>query len=286
MASITLVAILVFVLVGRAEGSDPTSAAESFNCPEVCRCGLDPRGRLKVVCDRGELMDPIPVRSMDPLTEVLIISAPEERSNSLTIGPIFQGLTKLEELRIVNSFIPAIGKHSFWGLRSLRSLHLSQNNISSLVESNFRGLINLEELLLDDNIIDSIPSAAFRHLPVLRRLNLARNRLSEFVPRFFYGLHRLEQLELSNNPLADLEPEVFRDVRLLKSLRCRQCDLNYINPLLLHLLPDLQLLDLGNNNFHYLDKGAFSDLQRLRHLYLDGNQLTVVTSAVFTGQLN
>lgn len=70
----------------------PTSnSGEAFNCPvEVCRCGLDPRGRVKVVCDRGDLGDPIPIRTMDPLTEVLIIAAPDDKPNSLTIGPIFQ----------------------------------------------------------------------------------------------------------------------------------------------------------------------------------------------------
>ena len=65
--------------------------AETFQCPmDMCRCGLDPRGRVKVVCDRGDMVDPIPIRAMDPLTEVLFISSPEEKSNSLTIGPIFQ----------------------------------------------------------------------------------------------------------------------------------------------------------------------------------------------------
>ena len=98
------------------------------------------------------------------------------------------------------------------------------------------------------------------------------------------GLHRLEELELSDNPLLDLEPEVFRDVRLLRTLRCRQCGLTYINPLLLHLLPDIVTLDLGENSFHYLDKNAFGDLPRLRHLYLDGNQVTVLTSGVLTGE--
>lgn len=78
-----------------ADSTDvPTSSngvSEAFNCPsEVCRCGLDPRGRVKVVCDRGELGDPIPIRAMDPLTEVLIINAPDDKPNSLTIGPIFQ----------------------------------------------------------------------------------------------------------------------------------------------------------------------------------------------------
>jgi Leucine-rich repeat (LRR) protein len=119
----------------------------------------------------------------------------------------------------------------------------------------------------------------------LKRLSLAGNRLSEFVPRLFYGLHRLEELELSDNPLLqDLEPEVFRDVRLLRALRCRRCGLTYINPLLLHLLPDIVTLDLGDNNFHYLDKNAFGEILKLRHLHLDGNQVTVLTSGVLTGE--
>lgn len=87
-----MMAVSLFLL---SDSSDvPTSSngvGEAFNCPsEVCRCGLDPRGRVKVVCDRGELGDPIPIRAMDPLTEVLIITAPDDKPNSLTIGPIFQ----------------------------------------------------------------------------------------------------------------------------------------------------------------------------------------------------
>ena len=83
--------MLMTVLVLGSATTELTSAAEAFRCPDAaCRCGLDPRGRLKAVCDRGDLMDPIPVRQMDPLTEVLIITAPHQRPNYLTIGPIFQ----------------------------------------------------------------------------------------------------------------------------------------------------------------------------------------------------
>jgi len=87
MLTLMLLALLVF---GSAT-TELTSAAEAFSCPDgACRCGLDPRGRLKAVCDRGDMMDPIPVRQMDSLTEVLIITAPHQRPNYLTIGPIFQ----------------------------------------------------------------------------------------------------------------------------------------------------------------------------------------------------
>ena len=88
--NIMVTSFSVLSVVGSIEV--PTSNnGEAFNCPvEVCRCGLDPRGRVKVVCDRGDLVDPIPIRTMDPLTEVLIIAAPDDKPNSLTIGPIFQ----------------------------------------------------------------------------------------------------------------------------------------------------------------------------------------------------
>ena len=94
----------------------------------------------------------------------------------------------------------------------------------------------------------------------------------------------MQELDLSYNPLNELDPEVFRDVRLLRTLRCLRCGLTYINPLLLHLLPDIVVLDLSENKFHYLEKNAFRDLQQLRHLYLDGNQITVLTTGVFNGE--
>ena len=83
--------MLLGCLVGSSTASSNAFAGDAFQCPgEVCRCGLDQRGRIKVVCDRGTLGDPIPIRNMDSSTEVLVITAPEDRPNFLTIGPIFQ----------------------------------------------------------------------------------------------------------------------------------------------------------------------------------------------------
>ena len=101
MTARNLQLVLLFCIVGclqSVDSADPTQTSSStargevFQCPpaELCKCELDSRGRLKVACDFGEMVDPIPIRAMDPLTEVLIIGAPEEKHNSLTIGPIFQ----------------------------------------------------------------------------------------------------------------------------------------------------------------------------------------------------
>lgn len=176
---------------------------------------LDIKGRRQVTCSRGGMTNTIPTVLMDSQVEVLQISAPEENQNSLTIGPIFQQFAHLEELHIVQSNVPAIGKHSFWGVPTLRVLNLTHNNISQVLESNFMGLANLVELHLDDNRIESMHSGTFRHLQELRILSLARNRITELAPRLFLKLAKLQKLDLSGNTLNELNPEVFKDVQVI-----------------------------------------------------------------------
>lgn len=87
-------------------------------CPEECSCGLDIKGRIQTICIKGG-MKTIPIKSLDPNVEVLIIRGPR---NFLTLSPAFVPFTKLEVLRITESNVPSIGTHSFWGVQSLRIL--------------------------------------------------------------------------------------------------------------------------------------------------------------------
>lgn len=87
-------------------------------CPTECVCSLDQRGRIQNICNRGG-WNGIPISSFGSSLEVLIIRGPQ---NQLTIGPIFGDFKKLEELRITDSNLPAVGYQSFWGVPSLRIL--------------------------------------------------------------------------------------------------------------------------------------------------------------------
>nr|XP_024219219.1 insulin-like growth factor-binding protein complex acid labile subunit [Halyomorpha halys] len=122
-------------------------------CPQQCRCGPDSRGRRTVFCSAGSMFGPVPVAQMDSNIQTIRITAPENKENYLTMGPIFQRLLRLEEVHITHSNVPSIGKHSFWGVPSLRLLNLTSNNISQVQDHNFRGLVNLLELHLDWNSI-------------------------------------------------------------------------------------------------------------------------------------
>ena len=56
---------------------------------------------------------------LDNNTQVLIIRHPK---HTLLMGPIFTMLPKIETLQITDGNVPSVGKHSFWGVQSLRSL--------------------------------------------------------------------------------------------------------------------------------------------------------------------
>lgn len=181
-------------------------------CPTQCSCKQNERGKRKVSCVKGGMVDPIPTSNMDQGMEVLEISAPDNKWNVLTISAIFQRFRSLEELHIVRSTVFHIGMHAFWGVPSLRVLNLTFNNISAVSDHNFRGLVSLIELNLDNNMISDIPSGVFRHLSELRILTLQRNNIKELVPRVFLKLGKLQVLKLSGNSLEELSPEIFKDI--------------------------------------------------------------------------
>lgn len=64
-------------------------------------------------------MKKIPDQDFDPYVNIVEIYGPK---NSLAIGPIFTHLMELEILRIIDSNVPAVGRHSFWGNTKLRIL--------------------------------------------------------------------------------------------------------------------------------------------------------------------
>lgn len=125
------------------------------NCP--CRsCSYGPSGDKEILCDTGGI-DNIPFEHISPLVDVIRISAPNDKPNNLMLAPLFYRFTKLKQLRITKSNIPAIGPTAFrYRLTELTLLDLSQNRISYLIDSNFNGLSRLETLNLSFNYLSGI----------------------------------------------------------------------------------------------------------------------------------
>lgn len=230
------------------------------------------------------MSDPIPVGNMAWDVEVLIITAPPLRPNSLTLGPIFKDMRRLEEIHITRANIPALGAHTFWGLQRLHVLNLTHNEIATLMDTNFRGAEALRHLDLSHNMIESVPSAVFRHVRLLQTLTLAHNMVAELVPRIFFGLTRLQRLDISYNPLGDLRPEQFADVPELEELHCAGCGLSSLSSSLLGALSNLHTFDLHNNRLTQVPAGvATTYMPRLASLNLNANWITFIEKGVVAG---
>ncbi|KAL7636135.1 UNVERIFIED_CONTAM: hypothetical protein RMT77_012892 [Armadillidium vulgare] len=267
----TYCVIILFFIWGQLEGTTV--------CPKECSCSLDEKGHWQVLCLSGGLVDPLPVLVMPSHTEILIVTAPEGKSNSLTLGPIFRGLPNLEEIHVTYSNVPALGEHSFWGLRKLSVLNISYNSITALRPANFRGPEALNVLDLSHNNIESTPSAVFRHTKYLKVLNLSNNRMPELVPKMFFGLSQLETLDLSCNPLGDLPYDRFTDIQNLKEFKCGNCGLLDINQKLFKELQHLKFLDLCNNRLTVVPPINF--IYSLSTLKLNGNHISLIKREEF-----
>ncbi|KAF2348913.1 Leucine-rich repeat [Trinorchestia longiramus] len=248
---------------------------QSATCPAVCRCSVDHHGRSTVTCQQGDMRDVIPIFDMADNTKVLIVTAPPLNENYLSLGPIFQGLRRLEEIQITWSNIPNLGEHSFWGLHRLEILNLTWNHLTSLRDTNFKGAKSLKRLDLSHNRIESVPSAAFRHIRQLRYLGLAHNSIPELVPRIFFGLTHLEYLDLSHNPIQRLDADIFTDISLLKTLKCSACALTTFSRTLLSMISDVRVLDLSNNKLTHVPDLTHA-VPYLVSLQLDGNLIAML----------
>lgn len=139
-----------------------TITSSLSRCPKECKCDLDSIGRYYTLCVNSNFKQ-IPIPDLDTKMETIVIQSPQ---NTLMIGYLFENFKKLEILRITDANVPAIGKHSFWGVPSLRTLDLSRNNISHIYDDNFKGQYNLIELNLGKNKLERIPSGTFKYLTV------------------------------------------------------------------------------------------------------------------------
>nr|XP_046912115.1 uncharacterized protein LOC124493095 [Dermatophagoides farinae] len=251
------------------------------NCP--CRqCRYDEHGNREIICDTGGIVD-IPFDRISSLVDVIEISAPNDKPNNLTLGPLFYRFPRLKKLRITKSRIPAIGSTTFRYRTSLQTLDLSQNRIEHLIDSNFRGLSQLETLNLSHNLLSELASGTFQQLYRLKHLSLSHNRMETITTRLFYNLSSLTTLDLSHNPIGEIAPKNMIDLRPLQHLSLRNCQLKQIHSLFYQNLPNLKVLDLRDNHLKIVHTFEFSSLHQLINLYLDYNHLNQIDSYAFVG---
>lgn len=156
-------------------------------------------------------------------------------------------------------------------IRSITSIILSNNQLTTLPERIFAGLSNLEILYLDHNPLRQLRAGVFDDLTSLKTLSLNYNDLTTLPEGIFSRLSNLEKLSLSNNHGLQLRAGMFDELTHLKTLSLNHNDLTTLPEGIFSRLRNLEELNLIGNRLTTLPEGIFSGLRNLKELTLQSN---------------
>jgi len=151
------------------------------------------------------------------------------------------------------------GLREIENIKSVTTIRLDNNRLTTLPQGIFQGLNSLQELHLDGNRLITLPQGIFQGLNCLYQLHLFNNKLTKLPQGIFHGLNGLWQLSLCDNRLTTLPQGIFQGLNSLQQLR------------------------LDNNRLITLPQGIFHGLNCLQELHLDNNQLITLPQGIFHG---
>ncbi|EGD81869.1 hypothetical protein PTSG_13192, partial [Salpingoeca rosetta] len=161
---------------------------------------------------------------------------------------------------------------------SLRWLSLKYNLLTEVTRNTFVDL-RITELDLSQNRISALESDAFSLLPELTSINLESNNLTQLPNPAFDSAEKLAVVDLSDNFLGDLAPGAFASLFSLRVLDLSNNDLGAIHT---QFVPgSLETLNLHDNRISAIAADAFGAGRRLRYITLDGNFLHQLPDNVF-----
>ena len=189
---------------------------------------------------------------------------------------LFDNLTKLEFLNLMDDDLEEIPKDAFRDLKNLELLYLGRNHLKIITNTTFSGLTNLRKLGLANNQIESVPSQAFEDLINLKFLDLSYNKLTELPASVFENLKKLETLNLTANLGLKLSGYRFANITLLKTANLARCRLEFLPENLFQYLVNLEDLNLSGNRFKFV---PMLNLSSLKVLNMDDNLISWVNKS-------
>ncbi|XP_019645623.1 PREDICTED: immunoglobulin superfamily member 10-like isoform X1 [Branchiostoma belcheri] len=166
---------------------------------------------------------------------------------------------------------------------TITELDLTENQITTLSQSDFSRYRDLETIELDNNRISTINSQAFYSLSNLVTLYLSENRLTSLRSDMFVGLEKLQDVNFYTNYIDDIQAGTFNTTPQLRILELGDNRLTTIRSDMFTGLGKLQELNVNINNITNIQAGTFISTPQLGTLALHDNKLTNLRSDMFTG---
>jgi Leucine-rich repeat (LRR) protein len=171
-------------------------------------------------------------------------------------------------LHMMGVDVSVLGNNIFDKLSKLRELSIVESHVTTLHQDTFSGLHNLQTLSLSGNKIGALPKGLFRNLTKLEKIDLHMNKITHLEKGVFFNANSVKNVNLNSNGIARIDNNCFHGLLNLETLILRKTSLSKIEEGMLVGLSKLQHLDLSDNDKLEIYPGAFKHLSNLRSLEL------------------
>ena len=193
-----------------------------------------------------------------------------------------RGRRTLRTLSLNYNNMSTVDGNYFQGLDKLKKLELTDNKLHTFLNNTFLGIPNLTELKLNYNSFSAIPSQNICLLKKLENLQMTSNNLtSGKIDECFTELLHLYYLDISHNSIGEIQEFDFYSLRNspIEELYMSNVGLGKLSPNIFKWLPRLRRLDIHSNNLTYLEPDVFVHVPNLTSLNLIENKLNSVPNS-------
>ncbi|XP_031639192.1 leucine-rich repeats and immunoglobulin-like domains protein 2 [Contarinia nasturtii] len=181
----------------------------------------------------------------------------------------------IQKLDLSDLGLKTLARVDFSGLHGmrLRSLNVSHNLLTELVEGVLDGVKYIKTVDFSYNQIQNINPLAFYNNTKMVSLDLSNNNLLMIGNQIFSTLNQLENLYLRNNKMTDIKASAFSDLSALSKLDLSQNKLTKLNSAAFAELT-VSSLNLSHNGITELDTRLFSRIKSIKILDLSYNNIS------------
>lgn len=193
-----------------------------------------------------------------------------------------RGRKTLRTIRLNYNNVTTVDRDYFHGLDKLMKLELTDNKLRFFSNNTFEGNPNLMELKLSYNSFSVIPSKNICFLKKLQILQMASNKLtSGKFDKCFTELLHLYYIDISNNSIGAIQESDFESLRKspVKELYMGNLGLEKLSSNIFKWLPRLRRLDIKSNELTYLQPDVFVHVPGLTSLNIIKSKLSNIPNA-------
>ena len=185
-------------------------------------------------------------------------------------------------LSLEGNLLDSIPSHSFRTLGNLKRLNLQLNRINQLRKSGFQGLGKLLNLILRNNMISSIEEGSFEGLDSLTSLALRGNPL--IIMAELSHLLQIRQIYLELCLLEIIPGPIFKIKTDVRQVFMNKNNISEIHQSAFAFMENTTLLNLQVNKLTTKEicGSVWLPLKNLKHLYLDNNAISFISSYCFS----